>query len=140
LLIAKISALSKRFEGVDARLDGIGIRLDDMTSELTAIVTLQSCIKSHVNTKSGKWLEQSVISLRNCSEINLSTFSSKTCSTISYVVQLMMPPLRERINYIPLLGEHFCWKYHAGGQAAPATVSPTSLKALMNYQFPCNIR
>ncbi|MDU0458560.1 MAG: hypothetical protein RW306_07465 [Geobacteraceae bacterium] len=36
LLIAKISALSKRFDGVDSRLDGIEIRLDDMISELTA--------------------------------------------------------------------------------------------------------
>ena len=50
LLNVKISALSKRFDGVDARLDvidgrldgidgrldGIDARLDDMTSELTA--------------------------------------------------------------------------------------------------------
>ena len=56
------------------------------------------------------------------------------------VVQLRMPPLRERIEDIPLLVEHFCRKYHAGGQAAPATVAPTALKALMNYQFPGNIR
>ncbi len=56
------------------------------------------------------------------------------------VVQLLMPPLRERIEDIPLLVEHFCRKYHAGGQLAPATVAPTALKALMNYQFPGNIR
>ena len=56
------------------------------------------------------------------------------------VVQLLMPPLRERIEDIPLLVEHFCRKYHADGQAAPATVAPTALKALMNYQFPGNIR
>lgn len=36
LLNVKISALSKRFDGVDARLDGIDGRLDDLTSELTA--------------------------------------------------------------------------------------------------------
>jgi two-component system response regulator PilR (NtrC family) len=56
------------------------------------------------------------------------------------VVQLLMPPLRERIEDIPLLVEHFCRKYQIGGQAAPAIVSPGALKALMNYPFPGNIR
>lgn len=56
------------------------------------------------------------------------------------VVQLLMPPLRERIEDIPLLVEHFCRKYQAGGQAAPTTVTPGALKALMNYPFPGNIR
>lgn len=56
------------------------------------------------------------------------------------VVQLLMPPLRERIEDIPLLVEHFCRKYQTGGQAAPATVTPGALKALMNHPFPGNIR
>ncbi len=56
------------------------------------------------------------------------------------VVQLLMPPLRERIEDIPLLVEHFCRKYQAGGQAAPATVTSAALKALMNYSYPGNIR
>ncbi len=56
------------------------------------------------------------------------------------VVQLLMPPLRERIEDIPLLVEHFCRKYQSDGQAAPATVTPGALKALMNHPFPGNIR
>lgn len=56
------------------------------------------------------------------------------------VVQLLMPPLRERIEDIPLLVEHFCRKYQVGGQAVPTIVSPGALKALMNYSFPGNIR
>lgn len=56
------------------------------------------------------------------------------------VVQLLMPPLRERIEDIPLLVEHFCRKYQADGQAAPAAVTPGALKALMNHPFPGNIR
>jgi len=56
------------------------------------------------------------------------------------VVQLVMPPLRERIEDIPLLIEFFCRKYQASGQTAPATVTPGALKALMNYPFPGNIR
>jgi two-component system response regulator PilR (NtrC family) len=56
------------------------------------------------------------------------------------VVQLYMPPLRERIEDIPLLVEHFCGKYKKGGQGAPILVTPGALKTLMNYPFPGNIR
>ena len=53
------------------------------------------------------------------------------------VVQIVMPPLRERIEDIPLLVEHFCRKFQPDD---PASVSPGALKALMNYNFPGNIR
>jgi two-component system response regulator PilR (NtrC family) len=56
------------------------------------------------------------------------------------VVQLVMPPLRERIEDIPLLMEYFCRKFQASGQAAPATITPGALRALMNHPFPGNIR
>jgi two-component system response regulator PilR (NtrC family) len=56
------------------------------------------------------------------------------------VVQLVMPPLRERIEDIPHLIEHFCRKYQADAQNAPATVTPGALKVLMNHPFPGNIR
>lgn len=56
------------------------------------------------------------------------------------VVQLVMPPLRERIEDIPLLIEYFCRKYQTGGQSKPAAVTPGALKALMNHPFPGNIR
>jgi two-component system response regulator PilR (NtrC family) len=56
------------------------------------------------------------------------------------VVQLVMPPLRERIEDIPLLIDCFCRKYQASGQAAPATITPGALKALMVHPFPGNIR
>jgi len=55
------------------------------------------------------------------------------------VVQIIMPPLRDRIEDIPLLVEHFFQKYcdrdHAG-----ETITPAALKLLMNYPFPGNIR
>jgi two-component system response regulator PilR (NtrC family) len=55
------------------------------------------------------------------------------------VVQIVMPPLRDRIEDIPLLVEHFFQKYcdrdHTG-----ATITPAALKQLMNYPFPGNIR
>jgi len=56
------------------------------------------------------------------------------------VVQLLLPPLRERIEDIPLLAEFFCRKYQTGGHSAPVTITPGALKALMNNPFPGNIR
>lgn len=56
------------------------------------------------------------------------------------VVQLVMPPLRERIEDIPLLIEYFCRKNQASWQAVPAVVTPGALKVLMNHPFPGNIR
>lgn len=56
------------------------------------------------------------------------------------VVQLVMPPLRERIEDIPLLIEYFCRKYQTEGQDSPASVTPGVLKALMNHPFPGNVR
>ncbi len=56
------------------------------------------------------------------------------------VVQLQMPPLRERIEDIPLLVEHFCEKYGNGGPGVKVTVTPDAIKAFMNYPFPGNIR
>ena len=55
------------------------------------------------------------------------------------VVQIVMPPLRDRIEDIPLLVEHFFQKYcdpnHSG-----EVITPAALKLLMNYPFPGNIR
>ncbi|MFZ4855324.1 MAG: sigma-54-dependent transcriptional regulator [Desulfuromonadaceae bacterium] len=56
------------------------------------------------------------------------------------VVQLVLPPLRERIEDIPLLAEYFCRKYQTGGHSSPATITTGALKALMNNPFPGNIR
>ena len=56
------------------------------------------------------------------------------------VVQLVLPPLRERVEDIPLLIEYFCRKLQANGQGKPATVTPGALKMLVNHPFPGNIR
>lgn len=55
------------------------------------------------------------------------------------VVQITLPPLRERIEDIPLLVDHFYRKF---GTAAlqGEIITPGALKALMNYPFPGNIR
>ena len=53
------------------------------------------------------------------------------------VVQVVMPPLRERVEDIPLLVEYLVRK-HAG--CSSASITSEALKALMAYQFPGNVR
>jgi len=56
------------------------------------------------------------------------------------VVQIQMPPLRERIEDIPLLVEYLCRKFRGASLKTPVAVTPGAMKALMNYPFPGNIR
>jgi two-component system, NtrC family, response regulator PilR len=52
------------------------------------------------------------------------------------VVQVVMPPLRERVEDIPLLVEHLIRKHRGVG----GIVTSEALKALMAYPFPGNVR
>jgi len=53
------------------------------------------------------------------------------------VVNLIVPPLRERREDIPLLIEHFLGRFQAGGRK---TIAPDALEALVNYAWPGNVR
>lgn len=55
------------------------------------------------------------------------------------VVQIIMPPLRERIEDIPLLVDSFFRKFSTA-DVQGEIITPGALKALMNYPFPGNIR
>jgi two-component system, NtrC family, response regulator AtoC len=55
------------------------------------------------------------------------------------VVRLELPPLRERIEDIPLLATHFTHKFAAGAKA-PKQITPAAMKALMSYRWPGNVR
>jgi transcriptional regulator with GAF, ATPase, and Fis domain len=55
------------------------------------------------------------------------------------VVKIDLPPLRERLEDIPLLATHFTEKYARAGEAA-RQISPRAMEALLNYRWPGNIR
>lgn len=55
------------------------------------------------------------------------------------VVQVTMPPLRERIEDIPLLIEHLAHK-HGIASSSAGIITSEALKSLMTYQFPGNVR
>lgn len=56
------------------------------------------------------------------------------------VLQIALPPLRERLDDIPALAEHFLSKYSAGRIDAPSTLSVEAMSALLTYNWPGNIR
>ena len=56
------------------------------------------------------------------------------------VVSLVMPPLRERREDIPLLAEHFVAKFAAKCKLRPKPISPEAMAYLANYEWPGNVR
>ncbi len=55
------------------------------------------------------------------------------------VVKIDLPPLRERLEDIPLLATYFAEKYARPGQA-PCAITPEAMERLLAYSWPGNIR
>lgn len=56
------------------------------------------------------------------------------------VVQINLPPLRDRLDDVPLLVEHFIGKYAKENCKTIKYASPEALEIMMNYKWPGNIR
>lgn len=55
------------------------------------------------------------------------------------VVKIDLPPLRERLEDVPLLADHFASRY-ARPDEPPKTFSPRAMDLLLNYSWPGNVR
>ena len=56
------------------------------------------------------------------------------------VVNIDLPPLRDRLGDIALLGEHFMQKYGTQGAKQITGISDWAMKALQRYTWPGNVR
>jgi DNA-binding NtrC family response regulator len=56
------------------------------------------------------------------------------------VVNILIPPLRERKEDIPLLVDYFIEKYCTSMNRQPVSVEPSALKRLEEFSFPGNVR
>lgn len=56
------------------------------------------------------------------------------------VINIHMPPLRERKEDIPLLVEHFLNKYRYNLSSSPTRISEEALNRLITYDWPGNVR
>ncbi len=55
------------------------------------------------------------------------------------VVKIDLPPLRERMEDIPLLATHFTRKYARPGEP-PKQIAPQAMEVLLNHRWPGNVR
>jgi len=56
------------------------------------------------------------------------------------VIQIKIPPLREKREDIPFLATHFLKKYSEELNKNMSTISPEALRILLNYDYPGNVR
>ena len=56
------------------------------------------------------------------------------------VIPVHLPPLRERVEDVPLLAEHFLAKYAAQMRRKISGLSPEAMRRLQEYSWPGNIR
>ena len=56
------------------------------------------------------------------------------------VIPLLLPPLRERVDDIPLLVEHFIGKISEEQQKPVRGITPDAMEILMGYRWPGNVR
>jgi two-component system, NtrC family, response regulator PilR len=56
------------------------------------------------------------------------------------VIQIRLPPLRERREDLPLLVDHFIRKFSAEHSRNVVSAAPEVMSALMSYHFPGNVR
>jgi two-component system, NtrC family, response regulator AtoC len=56
------------------------------------------------------------------------------------VIHIVVPPLRERRDDIPLLIAHFLEQFSSQNRTAVTTVSPDAMKAFLEYSWPGNVR
>jgi two-component system response regulator AtoC len=56
------------------------------------------------------------------------------------VIHIHMPPMRERMEDIPQLVEHFLAKYRAKPDAIPTPISEEAVARLMEHDWPGNVR
>jgi DNA-binding NtrC family response regulator len=55
------------------------------------------------------------------------------------VIRVEVPPLRDRLEDIPVLASYFAGKYALSAQSPP-TVSPEAMELLVHYNWPGNVR
>jgi two-component system, NtrC family, response regulator PilR len=56
------------------------------------------------------------------------------------VIPILVPPLRERPEDIPLLANHFLKKYASGARRSILRVHKESINSLCGYEWPGNVR
>jgi transcriptional regulator with PAS, ATPase and Fis domain len=71
--------------------------------------------------------------------VNEGTFRQDLLYRIN-TVEIQLPPLRDRLDDIPLLADHFMKSYNHKYRKSVTNISPQAIKKLQKYSWPGNIR
>lgn len=71
--------------------------------------------------------------------VNENTFRQDLVYRVN-TVEIQLPPLRNRLDDIPLLAEHFMKMYNTKYRKTITSIAPTTVKKLQKYSWPGNIR
>ena len=56
------------------------------------------------------------------------------------VVPIIVAPLRNRLDDLPLLVQHFVKRFHRDNARSPKTIAPSAIRVMESYDWPGNIR
>ena len=56
------------------------------------------------------------------------------------VVPIIVAPLRNRLDDLPLLVQHFVERFHRDNARSPKTIAPSAIRVMESYDWPGNIR
>jgi two-component system response regulator AtoC len=133
-----------KFEAADEGtifLDEIGEMSGSLQAKLLQV--LQDGEFSRLGGLSEVRVDVRVVAATNCDlerAVAAGTFREDLYFRIN-VVEITLPPLRERKEDIPLLTEHFLRSQPtAGRRGAPTSLSASTLELFANYEWPGNVR
>ena len=134
-------------EGLFQAADGGSIFLDEISATGSAIqvkllrVLQEKEIKKVGDTKS-LCVDARVIAATNrdlMEEVNEGRFREDLYYRLS-VIPIILPPLRDRTEDIPLLVQHFLRKHAIPGKRNQKRLSPEAINLLLHYSWPGNVR
>ena len=134
-------------EGLFAAANGGTLFLDEVADlPLNMQVKLLRVIQERAVKPIGEQREQSVdvrIISATHKDLGIEVSAGRFREDLFYrlnVIELSVPPLRERRDDIPLLADHFLNRIAQNWKADKKQLSPAAMKSLMNYHFPGNVR
>ena len=132
-----------KFEAADRGvvfLDEIGDLHLSLQAKLLHV--LQDGVFSRVGGRSSLKVDVRIVAATN-RDLEIDVAEGRFREDLYYrlnVVQIVVPPLRERTAEIPLLADYFVRRYARLFGRDGFTVSPVAMERLMRHQYPGNVR
>ncbi len=133
--------------GLFEQADGGTLFLDEigempLALQVKLLRVLQECEIRRVGGAVSKKVDVRVISATSrdlSSDVQVGRFREDLYFRLN-VFCLALPPLRDRVEDIPLLAEHFLKRYENSNESRQLRIEPDAMRSLMAYRWPGNIR